>query len=149
MSAYSFQDVSCSITGPGGTFNIFGVAEEGISISMVEDKNTMAVGADASVMHSLHAGNAGTVTIRLLKTSPMNALLMDMYRYQKASSANWGRNTISIRNAVRGDDAECREVAFKRIPDFANAKVGNIVEWSFDAGHVDEMLGDGNPVREF
>jgi hypothetical protein len=36
---------------------------------MTEAKNTMTVGADGEVMHSLHAGKSGTITVTLLKTS--------------------------------------------------------------------------------
>lgn len=32
----------------------------------------MTVGADGEVMHSLHAGKSGTITVTLLKTSPVN-----------------------------------------------------------------------------
>ena len=51
MPAYSFLDVSVSIDGPGGFFAIDGggVAEEGITIEPVGDKNTMTVGADGKV----------------------------------------------------------------------------------------------------
>ncbi len=35
-------------------------------------KNTMTIGADGEVMHSLHADKSGTVTVNLLKTSPTN-----------------------------------------------------------------------------
>ncbi|WP_448952131.1 phage structural protein [Labrys neptuniae] len=146
MAAYSFIDVHCAIDGPGGAFSLSdgGVADEGITVAMNEDKNTMTTGADGSVMHSLHAARSGTVTVRLLKTSPLNHLLSVMYNTQQTSSALWGQNVISVRNPVRGDDASARICAFKKLPDFANAKDGNIVEWAFDAGAIDEILGDGN-----
>lgn len=145
MSSYSFIDVQCAISGPGGSFSLSqgGFAEEGITVSLNEDKNTMTTGADGSVMHSLHAAKSGTITIRLLKTSPLNHLLSTMYNAQQGSSALWGRNVISVRNPTRGDDASARLCAFKKLPDFANAKDGNVVEWAFDAGQIDEILGDG------
>ncbi|HHD9887370.1 TPA: phage protein [Yersinia enterocolitica] len=65
MSTYSFMDVTASITGVGGSFDLgYGaaVAEEGITTSMIENKNTMTIGADGEGMHSLHAGKGGTVT---------------------------------------------------------------------------------------
>ena len=149
-TAYSFLDVLASISGPGGNIalgqNASGVAEEGISVSYDEDKNTMTKGADGSVMHSLHAATAGIITIRLLKTSPVNALLSAMYEYQAQSSANWGGNTFSVSNLQRGDEVTGQNGAFKKKPDFQNAKDGNIVEWVFDVGQIHMVIGDGIPV---
>ncbi len=112
---------------------------------MVEDKNSMVIGADGSVMHSLHAGKGCTVTIRLLKTSPVNYQLMSLFNYQTTSSANHGQNTISIRNPVRGDSITVSQAAFKKQPDLSYAKDGNTVEWGFD-GVSDTILGIGTPA---
>jgi hypothetical protein len=142
--AYSFLDVQATITGPGGSFNLgtgAGVAEEGIDIEMSEDKNTMTVGADGTPMHSLHAGNAGTVIVRILKTSPVNAKLQAMYDLQRTSSALWGNNLITINNTASGDNDGCRAVAFKKQPKNTYAKDAGINEWSFDAGFIDQILG--------
>ena len=103
MSTYSFMDVTASITGVGGSFDLgYGaaVAEEGITTSMIENKNTMTIGADGEGMHSLHAGKGGTVTVNLLKTSPTNRKLSAMYNAQSQSSATWGNNIILIRNTA-------------------------------------------------
>lgn len=143
-NTYSFMDVSASIAGVGGLFELgYGaaVSEEGITVSMAEDKNTMTIGADGEVMHSLHAGKGGTVTVVLLKTSPTNAKLNTMYNLQQFSSATWGNNVITVRNKVSNDTTVCRSVAFKRIPDWQNAKVGNTVSWVFDCGKIDTQLG--------
>lgn len=144
MATYSFIDVSASITGVGGLFELgygAGVSEEGITVSMDEDKNTKTIGADGEVMHSLHAGKGCTITVVLLKTSPVNAKLSTMYNLQSASSATWGNNVIAIRNKVSNDMSVCRSVAFKRMPDWQNAKTGNTVSWVFDGGKVDTLLG--------
>ncbi|WP_051870336.1 phage structural protein [Xenorhabdus bovienii] len=117
------------------------VSEEGITVAMAEAKNTMTLSADGEVMHSLHAGKSGTITVTLLKTSPANAKLMLMYNAQQFSSATWGNNGILIRNKVSGDTTAARSVAFQKIPDIANAKVGNTVSWVFDCGKIDTILG--------
>jgi len=99
MAAYSFLDVVCAMAGPGIAQNLgsgAAVSEEGITIEAVEDKNVMTVGADGKVQHSLIVLEAVTVTIRLLKTSPVNALLMAAYEIQSASSALWGRNVFTV-----------------------------------------------------
>ena len=142
---YSFIDVSASLTGPTGSIDLgYGSAnsEEGITVAMTEAKNTMTVGADGEVMHSLHAGKSGTITVTLLKTSPVNKKLSLMYNAQSQSSATWGNNVIVIRNKASGDIPTARSCAFQKQPDHANAKVGNTVSWVFDAGKVDQLLGE-------
>lgn len=91
---YSFEDVQATITGPGGTISLgagAGNAQEGISVEFVDDKDNMLMGADGSGVHSLRASNAARLLVRLLKTSPVNAALSQMYRYQKQSSLFWVR----------------------------------------------------------
>ena len=146
MATYSFMDVQATIVGPGGSFSLgYGAcnAEEGISVAMTENKNTMTVGADGCVMHSLHAGNAGTVTVRFLKTSGTNQMLSMMLDLQRVSSALWGQNVIVISDAARGDQITCTNVAFQRWPNVTYAKEGGVQEWVFDAGQVNGILGDG------
>lgn len=144
MATYSFVDVTAAINGPGGSINIgndAGPSDEGITVSMIDNKNTMTIGADGSGMHSLHAGNAGTITIRLLKTSPTNKKLQQMYSYQVTSSANHGRNTITIRDVARGDFVTATGAAFRKMPDNAWGKEGNMIEWSWDCIKVAQKLG--------
>lgn len=145
MSTYSFLDVTASFAGPTGVFDLgYGSAnsEEGISVTMTEGKNTMTVGADGEVMHSLHAGKSGTITVTLLKTSPVNKKLSLAYNAQSLSSALWGNNIIVVRNTVSGDITTARTVAFQKQPDHANAKVGTTVSWVFDCGKIDQVLGE-------
>ncbi len=145
MSTYSFLDVSATLVGPTGSIDVgYGSAnaEEGITVTMTEAKNTMTVGADGEVMHSLHAGKAGTITVVLLKTSPVNKKLSLAYNAQSLSSALWGNNVIVIRNRASGDITTARTVAFQKQPDHANAKVGATVSWVFDCGKIDQTLGE-------
>ncbi|MGK8935299.1 DUF3277 family protein [Pluralibacter gergoviae] len=145
MSTYSFLDVTASLTGPTGSIDLgYGSAnsEEGITTAMTEAKNTMTVGADGEVMHSLHAGKSGTITVTLLKTSQVNKKLSLMYNAQSQSSATWGNNVILIRNKASGDVTTARSCAFQKQPDHANAKVGNTVSWVFDCGKIDQLLGE-------
>lgn len=147
MSAYSFTDVGASITGPGGSFSIgsgAGNSEEGITIDNVEEKNAALVGADGTIMHSLRAGNLANVTIRLLKTSPVNALLANLYNFQKSSSAFWGQNVITVTDVIRGDIENLSLVAFRKPPPNTYAKDGNIMEWEF-VGNREMVLGIGIP----
>lgn len=143
---YSFLDVMAAITGPGGTFQLgagAGAAEEGISIDPVEDIDNMAIGADGSGVHSLVASKAATITVRLLKTSPVNALLNAMMMLQRQSAANHGQNIISIANRVSGDVYSARGVAFAKVPPNAYAKIANTIEWVFNATDCDPALGAG------
>lgn len=144
MSTYSFIDVSASLTGPTGSIDLgYGSAnsEEGITVVMAEAKHHDHR-RHGEVMHSLHAGKSGTITVTLLKTSPVNKKLSLMYNAQSLSSATWGNNVIVIRNKVSGDTTTARSCAFQKQPDHANAKVGNTVSWVFDCGKIDQLLGE-------
>ncbi|NPC29542.1 DUF3277 family protein [Escherichia coli] len=145
MSTYSFLDVTASLIGPTGVIDLgqgSANSEEGITQTMGGNKNTMTIGADGEVMHSLHADKSGTITVNLLKTSPTNKKLSLAYNAQSQSSATWGNNVIVIRNKVSGDIITARSVAFQKQPDNANAKTGNTMPWVFDCGKIDQVLGE-------
>jgi len=99
-------------------------------------------------MHSLLASTASTVTLRLLKTSPVNAQLMTMYNYQTATSARHGTNTITVSDPARGDLVTATKAAFKKAPSLTYAKEGGIVEWQFDCGETTYKLGNGASATE-
>ncbi|KKL38618.1 hypothetical protein WR30_11200 [Burkholderia contaminans FFH2055] len=144
MATYSFQDVAATIVGPGGAFSLgYGeaTAEEGITIARAGDKNTMTVGSDGEGMHSLHADKSGQVTLRYLKTAPINAKLMALYDAQSLDSRLWGKNLIEVRQTAAGDVMTARSCAFKKAPDLKYAKDGDTVEWVFDAIKIDNILG--------
>ncbi len=146
MGVYSFLNVNAAIAGPGGAANLANgaqVAEEGITVAGVEDKNIMTIGADGAGMHSLIASDARTATIRLLKTSPINALLMAMYNIQTSSSTLHGRNVITIGDTGQGDVITLQGCAFKKVPDLTYAKEGGLNEWVFDVIKGDQILGGG------
>ena len=156
-TAYSFLDVSIAMTFPGGTTTIagqgtntgstnmsnMGYSEEGIKVVRNVEKNVMTVGADGSVMHSLRAGRQGRITVSLLKTSPGNAILNQIYNQQSLSSASWGQNQMQITNAVTGDNITSAYVAFVKQPDNINRGEGGVMDWEFDAGFIVEILGNG------
>ncbi len=141
---YSFLDVVASLTGPGAVINLgagAGLAEEGITVDPASDIDTMSIGADGEGMHALHGDKSGTVTVRLLKTSPTNALLMAAYNFQTASSATHGQNTITIVDTVRGDAITARQASFVRRPSLGYGKEAGMVEWVFNAVKIDTGLG--------
>lgn len=143
---YSFLNVVATIAGPGGILNLAAgaaVAEEGITLEAVEDKNVMTIGADGRGQHSLIASDACTLTIRLLKTSPINAALMIMYDLQSASSALWGQNVITIVDSGRNDYNIVQSAAFKKKPTLTYAKEGGMNEWVFDGIKANSVLGSG------
>lgn len=150
MATFSFLDVTLTITGPGGSFIIGGQgaanAEEGFDIEMAQDKNTMQQGADGSVAHSLAASNSAMLTVRLLKTSPVNSMLSSLYNTQKASSSLWGQNTITMKNITSGDSYTMAQCAFKRFPKNTYGKDANMLEWQFDVGISGAALGGGGTV---
>lgn len=143
MNTYSFLDVYAAIVGPGGAFSLgagAGNAEEGISVTPSGEIDTMQIGADGSGQHSLHADKSGKVSVRLLKTSPTNALLSAMYNFQTASAATHGQNIITISDSARGDVITCRGVAFAKAPDISYAKEAGMNDWEFNVIEIDRSL---------
>jgi Protein of unknown function (DUF3277) len=137
------------MVGPGGVLNLAAgaaAAEEGITIEAIEDKNVMNIGADGSVQHSLIASDAVKVTIRLLKTSPLNAALGIMYDLQSSSSSLWGQNVINVTNSGLGDVSVIQFCAFKKRPTLTYAKEGGIMEWELDGGVANTVFGVANTV---
>ncbi len=146
MATYSFLDVVATLVGPGGAVTLgsdAGVAEEGLTSEMSEDKNTMTIGADGTPMHSLHAGQGGLITVRLLKTSPINAMLQMMYDVQTAQSVLHGQNHITITDIMRGDVVSGSQCAFKKFTGLTYAKDAGMNEWAFDVGILKPVLGSG------
>lgn len=148
QTTYSFLDVLASIVGPGGSFPLgsgAGVAKEGLTVTATQDLDGMLVGADGQGVHSLHADQSGQVTVRVLKTSPVNALLGAMLAFQQASAANWGQNTLSITNMTSGDIITCELCAFTKWPDINYAEDAGLNEWTFNSLRIGRALGAGVP----
>ena len=149
---YSFLDVQATINGPGGSFSVgagAGNAEEGISVEFTEEKDNMKIGADGTAMHSLNASKAGKIFIRLLKTSPVNAQLEQLYNFQTGSALNHAQNTIVITNPVTGDDYQCIGAAFSKFPRNDYPKDAGFLEWDFNVSAIDVRLGSGIAALSF
>lgn len=147
-SAYSFQDVTGTLTGPAGTIILgagSGNSEEGIIVTPSEDRNQMTIGADGTAMHSLNANTSGQIAINLLKTSLQNSVLQAMFDAQTLSSALHGQNVIIITDTARGDLVSASQVAFKRQPDLQYQKNPRMMTWLFDCGQISTILGIGVP----
>lgn len=142
---YSFLDFTMVITGPGGTINIgagAGTADEGVTIEYTDPQGVLTTGSDGTAMHTLRAARPGVITVRLLKTSPTNALLSAMFDYQLASgSGAWGLNVITGNNRVTGDKVVGEAVAFERKPSSTHATAASTLEWRFIVGRLDSRLG--------
>lgn len=142
---YSFLNVTATLTGPGAVALNMGtgaaVAEEGITIESVEDKNVMTIGADGRGQHSLVASDSRKITVRLLKTSPVNKALMALYDLQSQSSSLWGQNVITVSDSGRGDINVVQGCAFKKAPTITYAKEGGMMEWEFDGIAGNSVLG--------
>lgn len=148
MATYSFLDVVAVLTSPAGTVNLgagAGVAQEGITIEPNADKNIMTIGADGAAAHSLIANEASLVTVRLLKTSPTNKLLSELYKVTTSSSLLHGKATITVRDIARGDNITLLQVAFRRRPTVTYAQEAGLNEWQFDAGRTITTFGIGTP----
>lgn len=144
MATYSFTEVTATLTGASGLINLgSGSAntKEGITVTLAQPRNSMTVGADGEYMHSLRSDKSGTVTVRLLYTSPVNAMLQTMYDAQALSPSLWGGNVLVIVNKGNTETTTCRGVAFQRQPDRTYSEDGQFLEWVFDCGKIDTVTG--------
>lgn len=141
---YSFQDVKATLVGVGGVIDLgagSGNAEEGITVEMTEDQDVLTVGADGEYMHTLRVGKAGTITVRLLYTSNVNALLQTLFIAQRAVTKAWGANTITVRNQGNNELVIARGAAFTKQPTVTYSKDGTFKEWVFNCGKIDMVTG--------
>jgi hypothetical protein len=141
--AYSFQDVTAGITGPGINISFTGAAEEGYTIEMEGDKGTLSVGAGGDGMHSVSGRQSGTITFRLQKTSTSNQQLGNGYDYQTGSAAYYGQNTILIEDPIRGDSVTGTGCGYRRFPNLTYGSQGNTQEWAFNCTRIVSKLGPG------
>ena len=118
------------------------VAKEGITVALTNARNTMTVGADGEGMHSLKADKSGTVTVRVLQTSSVNAKLQALYNAQALSSSLWGNNVITIRNKANSETTVCRSCAFQKQGDITYSEEGQMREWIFDCVKIDTVTGE-------
>lgn len=142
--AYSFSEVTATLTGAAGVVDLgAGSAntKEGITIALAQARNVMTVGADGEYMHSLRCDKSGTVTVRLLYTSPVNAKLQALYEAQALTPSSWGNNVLVIVNKGNTETTTCRGVAFQKQPDRTYSEDGQFLEWVFDCGKIDTISG--------
>jgi Protein of unknown function (DUF3277) len=149
LTTYSFLDIVATFSPSGGGGQISlgfgaGIAKEGLSFEMLDDKDLMTIGADGAVMHSLRASNGARCTVRILKTSPTNNFLSTTYGLQRFTPSIWGQNFVSARDILQGDVMRLTSVAFARQPVITYAEDANLNEWTF-YGTLDELLGQGIP----
>ena len=143
---YSFSDTLATINGPGlSGINLSqqGEAEEGISWRFLNPKNTMTGGAAGDVMHNLMSSNRGEFIIRLLKTSPLNAILGQAYFVQSAATPLWGQNVITVANTTLQDNISGVQCAFRKFTDLAYRTEGGTNVWEFDVAILTPTLGGG------
>jgi hypothetical protein len=143
-NVYSFQSITAGIVGPGIVTNLgdgAAVADEGVTIAYAGDINEMTVGADGEGMHSLFADRSGTITVNLLKTSPMNKVLSQAVDFQQSNPGSHGQNTITIVDKLRGDVITAQQCAFRKRPDLDYAKAARMVVWEFHSIKINGALG--------
>lgn len=145
-NVYSFENCVAALAGLGGAFPIgygAGNAQEGISmVGNVESKGIGLVGADGTIMPTLRASKMGRWTVKLLKTSPTNALLQALFNAQSTNPALWASNLLTLADNVRGDAFSLSQAWFTKQPDIVFAQDGNVNDWEFEGYHV-QFLGAG------
>jgi len=124
---HSFGDSEATIYGPGGSFRLGDDPTESITIRDSDTYKSKS-GADGFI-ERIHKAGPTYITVKLLKTSLVNALLSQLHQVNHQSPANWGRNTIKI---VRlGEDVTtCEALAFADY-DHPSGDHGGQIWWEF------------------
>ena len=146
LATYTFLDVHCRLTGPGGSVDIgssAALAKEGITFESIEDIDVMVIGAAGDAMHGLRGVKAARAVVRVLKTSPANAQLSQLLSDQRQSALFHGQNQISLANPITGDSYTCTGVAFARVPTNTWAEDPSMIEWTFNVSYMDPKIGGG------
>lgn len=141
---YAFQNITCSIKGPGGFIDLAygsGAAEEGLTFEPLMDKTVVEPGADGLISFSASAVTAHTITARFLKVGPASKTLQLMATLQQATPALNGTNILTLRDIARGDTILCEAVAFTKWTTLNYAKDAGTNEWTFVAARVQRFLG--------
>jgi Bacteriophage KPP10, Structural protein ORF10 len=126
-TSYSFDDSKVTIDGPGGSFLLGTGPTESITICD-SDTYESTSGADGSIEH-IHKAGPTYITVKLVRASPVNALLSQLHRVNRQSSANWSRNTIKI--VRHGQDVTtCEGLAFADY-DRPSSDHGEQIWWEF------------------
>ena len=142
-TTYSFKDIKCVCSGPGGGFIIGGgnVGAGSITITMSEDRTVQDVAADGTVMPSYVAGDNGSVAIEVQQTSSLHHALLAMYNALKLLAdagevASWASTTISFITLLDGSSHVLTGVSFQRIPAKAYAAHGAKITWNLMACNI-------------
>lgn len=144
LPTYSFADVHASLVGPSLAAILAdgsGSAEEGINWEPLSERDIMTIGAGGDGMHTLNPSRAGRIMIRLLKTSPTNAILQQAFNYQSSSSLFWGKNLFHLTNPITGDSLSASGAAFDRQPPNSWGLNAAGLEWTLNAIYVSQTLG--------
>lgn len=144
MTTYSFQDFNVTLAGPTGVISLgygAGVAEGGVTVARSANLNSMKIGIDGRPMHSMLKNESGTITIELQRVSPKNAALSAMANLQNSTSALHGKNVLTVTNSRSKEVSVATSVAFQKMPDLGADAEGKTVQWVFDAGKINTLMG--------
>lgn len=143
-NVYSFKSITAGIVGPGLVANLgdgAAVSEEGIEVIRSGDISGMTIGADGEGMHALFGDRSGTITVNLLKSSPMNKILSAAYAFQTSNPSAHGQNTFTLVDKLRGDVITAQQCAFKKHPDLSFGRDTRMITWEFNAVKIDGVIG--------
>jgi hypothetical protein len=143
MASYALNKVVASITGPGGSFQLgsgSALGDEGIEVE-TNERSVKQVGADGIGQYSFIADKSGTVTLTLLKTSPVNSQLMAMFNAQTLDSSLWGSNVLTVIDTASGTTVSARACAFNKVPPQKFGKEAGTNQWVFDSLYIDTVIG--------
>jgi len=139
MKRYSFQDTVMVING----VEITGWADgdDVIDIERRSDSVTDKMGADGQMMISVGTDKSGTVKVKLMQTSPSNAMLTNIMSLQEASGSLFVPVVVKFQDTYRQDLAIGTQGYLKKPSKLTRGAGGNTQEWEIVVERLDLAFG--------
>lgn len=139
LKTYSFQDVKCTFTHDSiASKTTTGQGVGSISVTMANDLTNHELAADGKVQISRICSSNGTISVSILQSSELHAILLKWYNYiiLKENLSEWSTMTIRIESDVLKDTIECSGVSPQKAPDISFESQAKQITWNFMAEEI-------------
>ena len=129
LTVYSFQDVIVAID--NRPVENFWEGDDAVTIEDMNDFSEAMEGVDGAVIHSMGAGDAKTITLRLMHTSPTHKLLQNRIKMMREGFTV--PFSITIRDMRSGEGGGSATALILTRPGKNFGRTANEREWTIVA----------------
>lgn len=116
-----------------------------IKISSAADSFKMKVGGRGDVARSKTRNKSGSVTFRLMASSPFNAILSAIHNNDVAKPNGAGVSSLQVADKNGASLDFARKAWIRKIPDQDYADEDQPVEWVIDCAQLERLIGGNGP----